>query len=575
MKNFILLLILMFFVTQSQALYITLGTDEECDFNSDSTTIQNLIDSDYDEIRITNQSTYIENLYVPKSKLIIGGYANCDDAHNDIVTSESIIDGNDTYSVITFASENDIRNISTLENLELINGLGADYTHGGGITVNEDSPAGLSLTLDNVTISENKAFYGGGLFVKGTYNVQVYIQNSLILKNTATINGGGIYCDDIALNLNQNTGVRYNKIEPEQAFGGDGGGIYSDDCNIVLRTASRNTLTDLNGISHNKATGNGGGIYMRNNSVLSADYRAEPYPVNINNNSADSDNDGIGQGGGIFAQESHVYMYGSTFKSNSAASGAALAIVDNSEFTSTSRLNYCWNRSKCNEYSNNFTTSNGGKGGVMYINNSEAIFAFTRFFENHADLGIILNAESNSSVSITQSTIFKNGEGGDSSWNDNYLYRFVNSDLEILNSTSADNDSSSASFRFFNSPYKIYNSIFHNPSISSLSHSQGSLGELKCVITRDTSGIQNTSNVVMDDPLFVDRENNDYHLSVNSPAIDLCDNEHENVNLYVYDLDMDGDLVGWDDPTITDVMGIVDAGSDESYIGDIIFSSSF
>ncbi|MFK8012800.1 MAG: hypothetical protein AB8B80_12220 [Marinicellaceae bacterium] len=74
------------------------------------------------------------------------------------------------------------------------------------------------------------------------------------------------------------------------------------------------------------------------------------------------------------------------------------------------------------------------------------------------------------------------------------------------------------------------------------------------------------------DPQFIDRENNDYHIKAStSPAVDFCDNSMAPA-LYK---DMDNEQRGWDDPSVSDIVGPFDIGYDETYENDIIFQQDF
>ena len=86
--------------------------------------------------------------------------------------------------------------------------------------------------------------------------------------------------------------------------------------------------------------------------------------------------------------------------------------------------------------------------------------------------------------------------------------------------------------------------------------------------------MQNGSYINQDNPQFVNRSNNDFHLDAfNSPAVDYCDNNPD-VNLHK---DMDFQDRGWDDPIINEHFNgsFYDIGAYEAYGNDIIFKNNF
>lgn len=133
----------------------------------------------------------------------------------------------------------------TLENLSVAGGHGTD---GGGVAASDYN---VGLVLDGVDVSGGAAEYGGGVYCD---DASMWITNSIIYGNSATLYGGGLYsywCSAYVTHTNidsntvsTTTGTVY------------GGGVYSEyggvrflDCNVSYDAAG--SLTEA---------GEGGGI---------------------------------------------------------------------------------------------------------------------------------------------------------------------------------------------------------------------------------------------------------------------------------------------------------------------------
>jgi parallel beta-helix repeat protein/predicted outer membrane repeat protein len=196
------------------------------------TSIQAAIDdSDYGEMILVHDGTYIENINFKGKGLTV---------FSENGAASTIIDGGENGSVVSFDNCKGID--SVLEGFTLQNGLvpnnGDNLGDGGGIHCRFSSPT---------------------------------ITNCIIQNNTARGDGGGIYCRNYSSPTIINCAINSNTAEDE------GGGIY-------CRNYSSPTLTNCT-IIGNKAS-NGGGIYC---------YRSSPTITNctINNNTAEDDGGGI------------------------------------------------------------------------------------------------------------------------------------------------------------------------------------------------------------------------------------------------------------------------------------------
>ena len=147
---------------------------------------------------------------------------------------EIVIDGGAQTSLIdivdVYSDDADINlNIQNLTMTDALNDLGT----GGAIRYSGLKDIAFSCTLDNVTITNSTAVYGGGIGLFGN-NISLALINSTIYGNTASEDPSG------------------------GSDGGDGGGIYvkSDDLviNVINSTITGNCSKD--------ATYGGGGIFV-------------------------------------------------------------------------------------------------------------------------------------------------------------------------------------------------------------------------------------------------------------------------------------------------------------------------
>ena len=213
----------------------------------DQPTIQAGIDSaSIGDTVLVDTGRYVENINFNGKNIVVGSLflINQDTSY----ISQTVIDGNQNGSVVTF--ENGEDSTALLTGFTIINGLGdgwLDYI-GGGITCKNNS----NPSLINVIIRWNSASHGGGILC---YNSSPILSKVTIIWNSAAIwlgygNGGGIYCSNSSPNLT-NVTISGNTAN------GDGGGINCEE-------SSSPTLTNVT-IGGNGAT-RGGGIYCYNSS---------------------------------------------------------------------------------------------------------------------------------------------------------------------------------------------------------------------------------------------------------------------------------------------------------------------
>ncbi|NOY50869.1 MAG: T9SS type A sorting domain-containing protein [Chlorobi bacterium] len=185
----------------------------------DFPTIQQGIDrSSNGDTVLVAPGIYVENINLYGKKILLTSNYIFSENENDI--KNTIIDGNNNGSVVTFNNDEDTTTI--LNGFKIING---------------------------------NAEYGGGIYCGKTFVGPNPIFNNLIISNnTAIKNGGGVYI------LNSNARLLNSKITNNNV-GGNGGGVcyYSNNNSGNTYKSYINNCT----LSNNSAYSNGGGIYIR------------------------------------------------------------------------------------------------------------------------------------------------------------------------------------------------------------------------------------------------------------------------------------------------------------------------
>ncbi|MBL7086720.1 MAG: T9SS type A sorting domain-containing protein [Candidatus Cloacimonetes bacterium] len=243
-------------------------------------TIQGAMDRAYiGDTVLVDTGRYYENInFNGKSITVASLFLTTQDTS---YISQTIIDGNQNGSVVTFENS-------------------------------EDSTA----VLTGFTITNGSAYFGGGIYCSN--NSSPNIKNFIISGNSASNEGGGIYCNNSDPNL---TDVVISENNSEE-----GGGIYcgNSDPNLTNVTIAENTATYNSGnggggilcrwsspiminviIKENISNSNGGGITLQ--------YDSSPILENViicENNSINN------SGGGIFSHESSSSLTNVTISRN-------------------------------------------------------------------------------------------------------------------------------------------------------------------------------------------------------------------------------------------------------------------
>lgn len=184
----------------------------------------------------------------------------CSGEHNHLIT-DSTISGNkvlDPENGIGGGMYVGTTSNLTLRNSKLLNNDGA--SQGGAIVAYS---AG-TIELDDVSISENKAQSGAGIFALCTAvcNTDIRLLNGTAIDtNTATGYGGGIYADALANTLSVT--AENSSVSGNTAAGGAGIFTYKTGSAVI------NVDLQSGAVMHdNAATGMGGAIYAYNDANI-------------------------------------------------------------------------------------------------------------------------------------------------------------------------------------------------------------------------------------------------------------------------------------------------------------------
>lgn len=529
------------------------------------------------ELRVTNDVIHTGPFNPSKGYYIRGGYTNCADALNDIQgTIPSVLDGDSIDSTMTLA----VNDNYVLENIKIINGSASE---GGGLNL---TAIDMTVLLDRVIVENNQAFSGAGIYKSGINdNVNLTVVDSVINSNTTFAGGmgGGIYFEGFG------DVVIYGDTLISQNEADNGGGLYFKDANATI-VVGPNPLFD-SGIRSNKARVNGGGIYT-NASILEITGGTKDIQsigtVGLSGrnylllgNTADSDNNSSGNGGGIFADFFSQLTLNAISIINNQAFGAGGGIM--LKQSSHLEIGFPFN-SNCQTTTLmgcNFIINNQvDQGGGLYLDsNSVANINSVNFNGNRANKGTIAIAFGTSTLNITSSVMYNNGDSGTNGFDDTYaLGLFVDSQLTIEQTTAVKNKTTDSFIRQFlgNNALFSYNNYFYNPAsgpwVDLFSNSGTTTHD--CQVVDDTNNISDSMNHLTiadassnDTQYFINEANHDYHLQNTSDLIDFVGaNCPSNPNLINNGRDIDNQPRS----------PLADLGADENLINvPFIFSDGF
>lgn len=240
-----------------------------------------------------------------------------------------------------------------LENVVIRNNTA---TQGGGMWIGKGgSTFSANNTLGTLMVVDNKADYGGGLYLsRGSWSAgfsNYFNANTTVEGNTAK-DGAGFYVNNLSVSI-------YGTVQSNKATG-NGGGVY-------IRNTGRVTIYSK--IENNSAQ-NGGGVYsLEGNLTLSKGSK-------ITNNVANS------YGGGIYFAEygyENVSVYASSTQSNRIEISGNSANNGGGMYLDSSSLNRSYSMSVSLQYVNviNNSSKSGGSGIAFRMGACPSEFTMT------------------------------------------------------------------------------------------------------------------------------------------------------------------------------------------------------
>ena len=514
------------------------GADSKCGFSNVSDAVSLAVhNSGYTTIYIASNQAYANQAITINTSLnshitLVGGVADC---ANLTPTGSTTLNGNGSASVITVRGALTL----TLSHLDITKGHAA---YGGGI----DYAAAGELHLDASTVEYNTATNGGGIRFQGYGGAaDLYLHSNTLVSNNTAGNGGsggGIRVEGNAnLHVDEpNTWIGYNKAADK------GGGI------IVIGPAYAHVGSSgygaLGVVSDNSANYGGGmAVFANSNGSAGLDvFAADPnHPVRIERNLAYHTGGGVylvpyiypQSDGAIPINSAAMRMEGAHIDSNAAQEGAGIYADTNSTFAfvdyayaGAEVYSYsggsCATGLECNTVSDNRAVATDAQGnetatagsailiqtngsfqaGRLAMRGNQGAHAIRVVDSLHSPLQLdtcliadnIVYAElitlGSASASINQCTI-----AGNINIAEGYAVLRADADLTLTNSI-----------------------VAQGTQQTLIETAAGASTTVDYVIAGETGSLGPGTNILQADPEFVDPGHGDFHLRLDSPAIDLA-----------------------------------------------------
>lgn len=524
----------------AQAAIYTVGGDAACTHG----TIQSAINAANSSgttslIRVSRSLTYTAaalTINTPRELTIEGGYADCTQATPD--ATHTLLSGAGAHAPV-FTITAPTGGLIHLRNLDIKNGSVDGAGQGGGIRF---SGNGI-LELQNSTVSNNIAGYGGGIYATGTgTSTELVIGADVVISNnTARYDGGGVYADGLEMSMVDagNSSILLNTAQGLSGDTGYGGGLYVTAQTLSSYAYIGSGAPGFGAINLNHAR-YGGGVAVGGQSQNGSSKVAQlqlfstqaGYPGSIQNNDASVAGGAIhlrsGNSGNITAS---AQLWNASLLNNSAPDGAAVMLTGSgsADFSvNASILNRddavpCPVGTDCGRIESNTTggTASGAvirstlNGDIELGGSFDAGTTVPRhgvFVRNNTGKNLILASGGSGTVGAANAVIGSNTAG------DKLIERH-GGNFTLIDTTLAGNTIGGLTvIDGGNANVKLTNSILWQPGKTLLSYIGGTYAGSHLVASES---FNLGPMVTVFDPRFNDPAHGDYGLRAGSDAVDF------------------------------------------------------
>ncbi|WP_223788248.1 hypothetical protein [Marinicella meishanensis] len=553
-----------------------MGADAACDFQIGTLSLQDAVDADPTEIRLASNTTYAPVSIRGATFLstVIGGFANCTDAANNIISADrSIIAGtnNDAVMLIEDTSIN-------LANIQFTNGL-------IGLEVNLINTS-AEIFVDNVITNFNEQ----GILLENASGAPGLYFFAEDLKSHNNINttrfGNGLQCIGTGNGVGNTEAVVVGDSGFYNNTSALGGGVSLENCRMLLVGGDHTDSTV--GIRNNTGQQGGGGIVVLGSdatfvgigstqTIGGITYGNNLGPLIISGNQANVTGARFG-GGILIGASASVQMSAVALFANQARRGGGIYSSVNTQLSIFKPTN-CWSAINCNFIGLNESTEAGG--GLFAINEAKVEIGHTRFSQNRALRGVaaLINGQ-NTEFYLETVLIDQNGDAGQNGFSDDTILTIENNaQLEAKFITVIDNNSVNEVIQSNNaSLLSLEASYLYNPNGGPFLTILGNdTSSLSCLILDDSNNLP-TDGFLMSDTqysnAFVNPAAGDYRTLPGALGIDYC--QPPTMPLLT---DVNDHFRGYDDPNVVNQnssqFNVYDIGFHENYSSDIIFEDGF
>ena len=490
---------------------LTVGTDlQVCDFTDLQTAIDTAASGDLLQIEASAFLGVpdVNFRIVSKSLTLEGGYAaGCTGTVTGNLTN---LEGQGSASVLEIGGAGSGFSV-TLRNLLLRDG-GPDSDFGGGLEIDGD----FDVSLDNVFVSFCSSERGGAIHLDGSAGATLFVERSELNHNTAVVvtvedslsgAGGGIFCTNQgSIHLRDGSEVNVNDAR-------DGGGIWADGCMIEVDDAS---------IAVNDVTRDGAGVFLTGGAEL--DLEGETFSgAAISSNRSGFETGGRGGGAYLEGPGTTLSVVHARVDRNGASFGGGIYARDQAQVSFGPSPPSC-QQPHCQRFIENFADQEGA--GAWISEGAEVTFSGAHIFRNSvgdaSPGGSVAFLDSGAELEIVNSVIQRNTLSASAPGASGIFSNDVSNLIKLSDST-WNHEIEAGSLFSGSGTLDIDNAIFWE--LSDVVFGPAWIGPIRvdCAILPPGEPVPfGATEISSADPLFVAED--DVHLRVGSPAIDLCSN---------------------------------------------------